>query len=207
MLSLYPCFCQYSCVKYTLLCVCLCSRLSAMILDECKRFMECTIRIFNPAFVGFEETPVIDQFNFTSVFLCFSSATINQQTWFDSGILHQDYTQSYEVALVTINRQTLHDSSILRQDFGIVRGLTMDHTRFVDWVTIWVVHLVVLLPHLTRLCSLCIAAIAGYIPSANFCNFIMYHIYSAMKLCFIHLYNDPKYLNWSYCLRTWAWTI
>ena len=49
--------------------------------------------------------------------------------------------ESYEVSLVTINRQTSYDSGILRQDNRIIRGLPMNYTKFVDWVTIWVVHL------------------------------------------------------------------
>ena len=50
-------------------------------------------------------------------------------------------TKSYGVSLVTINLQTLYESGILRQDYGFIRNLPMDHTRFADWVTIWVVHL------------------------------------------------------------------
>ena len=50
-------------------------------------------------------------------------------------------TKSYEVSFVTINRQTSYDSGIFRQDYGIIRGLPMNHTRFADWVTMWVVHL------------------------------------------------------------------
>ena len=48
---------------------------------------------------------VIGQFNLRSVFLCFS--------------------------LVTINQQTSYYSDNLRQDYGILRGLLMDHTRFI----------------------------------------------------------------------------
>ena len=48
-------------------------------------------------------------------FLCFSSTTINRQTSYDSDILHQDYL--------------------------IRPGLPMNHTRFADSVTLWVVHL------------------------------------------------------------------
>ena len=50
-------------------------------------------------------------------------------------------TESYKVSLVTINRQTSYYSGILYQNYGIIRGLPMNHTRFADWVTIWLVHL------------------------------------------------------------------
>ena len=49
---------------------------------------------------------------------------------------------SFFLAIYVIsNWQTSYDSSILRQDYGIVRYLPMNCTSFVDWVTIWVVHL------------------------------------------------------------------
>ena len=44
--------------------------------------------------------------------------------------------ESYE-----INRQTSYDSGILRPEYRIIQGLPMNHTRFADWVTNWVVHL------------------------------------------------------------------
>ena len=45
------------------------------------------------------------------------------------------------VSLVTINQRTSYGSGILRQDYGSIHGLPINCTRFVDWVTIWVVHL------------------------------------------------------------------
>ena len=43
--------------------------------------------------------------------------------------------------MVTIIWQISYYSSILCQDYGIIQGLPMNHMRFADWVTIWVVHL------------------------------------------------------------------
>ena len=63
-------------------------------------FGECPI--FNPNFIGFEETSGYWSIHFFLVFLCFP--------------------------LVTINRQTSFDSGILRQDHGIIRGSLMDYT-------------------------------------------------------------------------------
>ena len=51
-------------------------------------------------------------------------------------------TESYNVSLVSISWQTLYGSGILHQDNRIIRDLPMDHTRFADWVSIWVVHLI-----------------------------------------------------------------
>ena len=65
-----------------------------------------------------------------------------------------------------------HDSSILSQDYGIIQGVPMNHMRFADWVTIWVVHL----PEWTEtgMAKLppCIAAIAVTF-SVNF-HFVFY---------------------------------
>ena len=72
--------------------------------------------------------------------------------------------QYHEVSLVTINQQTSYDFGILRQDDRIVKCLPMNQMRFADYVTIWVVHLPkgwAELPHRTRLCGPCIAALAG----------------------------------------------
>ena len=43
--------------------------------------------------------------------------------------------------MVTIKAQTYYDFGILRQDYEIIRGLPMTHTRVFDCVTpmIWVV--------------------------------------------------------------------
>ena len=49
--------------------------------------------------------------------------------------------RNHEILLVTVNRETLYDSGILCQDYGVIQGLPMDHTRFADRITIWVVHL------------------------------------------------------------------
>ena len=49
-------------------------------------------------------------------------------------------TESYEVPLGTISRQTSYDSVIFSQDFGDT-SKQWNHTKFADWVTIWLVHL------------------------------------------------------------------
>ena len=117
-------------------------------------FMECTI--FNPVLKHL----VIGQFNFSSVFLCFSLDTIYRQTSYDSSMQHHGNGILHNL-LVTINRQTSYDSGILCQDYGIIWGLPMDHMRFANRVTIWVVHLPkqtpvsrgALLLHGNRLCG------------------------------------------------------
>ena len=81
--------------------------------------------------------------------------------------------QYHEVSLVTINQQTSYDFGILRQDDRIVKCLPMNQMRFADYVTIWVVHLPkgwAELPHRTRLCGPCIAALAGYSLVVAFVN-------------------------------------
>ena len=50
-------------------------------------------------------------------------------------------TESYDVEFVTISRQTSYDSDILHQDYGIIRGLSKDHTGFADWDSLWAVPL------------------------------------------------------------------
>ena len=102
-----------------------------------QNFDECSI--FSPTFIGFEETSSFSQFNFSSVFLCFSLVTISRQTLYDSGILHQGYRIIR--FLVTISPQTSQDSGNLCLDFRFIQGLPMYHTRFVCWGTISVVHL------------------------------------------------------------------
>ena len=77
--------------------------------------------------------------------------------------------ESYDVSLVTISRQNSYDSGILLQEYGIIGRLPMNHTRIADSVTVLVVHLLewaeaggrALLPHRTKLCGPCIAAIAN----------------------------------------------
>ena len=49
---------------------------------------------------------------------------------FDSGIFCQDYGIIW-VSLVIVNRQTSYDSGNLRQDYRGIRGLPINHTRFV----------------------------------------------------------------------------
>ena len=39
------------------------------------------------------------------------------------------------------NHMSVYDSGILHQDYRIIQGMLMNHTRFSDWVTFWVVHL------------------------------------------------------------------
>ena len=74
-----------------------------------KHFGECSI--VNPTFIGLKETSSCWPVQFVvQVFLWFSLVTIDRQTSYASGILHQYH--------------------------GIIRGLPMDHTRFADWVTI-----------------------------------------------------------------------
>ena len=56
---------------------------------QAKIFGEFSIII--PTFIVWRTHLVIDQFNFSSVFLCFSLFTISRQTSYNSGILRHDY--------------------------------------------------------------------------------------------------------------------
>ena len=68
---------------------------------------------------------------------------------------------------------------IIRQDYVIIQGLPMNHTRFADWVTIWVVpKKSAELLHWTILCGVCIAAVAGH----------FYFLYARLKNGRIMLY-------------------
>ena len=85
----------------------------------------------------FRKHLVIGKFRFSLL----SMVTINRQTLYDPGILRQN-NESYQVSMVTIKRQTSYDSGILPSRLRkSLRGLPMNHTRFADWVTTWVVHL------------------------------------------------------------------
>ena len=117
--------------------------------------------IINPAFVDFEETSCYLSAQFVQIYsLFFRYRQLANLVRPVSFIKTMDL---YDVSLVTINRQTSHNSGIHRQDHIIIRLLAKNHTGFADWVTIWIVHLSVwtLLPHRTRPCGPCKAAISG----------------------------------------------
>ena len=118
--------------------------------------------LFNQSnFYWFEETSSYWSFYFFSAFN-WSPSLGNSCV---SGIFYVSKLQYHEVSLVTINQQTSYDFGILRQDDRIVKCLPMNQMRFADYVTISVVHLPkgwAELPHRTRLCGPCIAALAGF---------------------------------------------
>ena len=55
-----------------------------------------------------------------------------------------------------------HITSCLRQDYGTIQCLQMNHSRFADWVTIWVVHLP------KRVCL--VAALDQTVRATHSCN-------------------------------------
>ena len=120
-----------------------------------QNFGECSI--FNQTFIGFVETAGYWSGHFIQFFFsAFHWSPSNGKPRMTS-VSFGRTMESYEVSLVTIKRQTSYGVGILRQDYGIIRGfigkpgkapdygikrgLPMNHTRFADWVTIWVAHL------------------------------------------------------------------
>ena len=82
---------------------------------------------------------------------------------FDSGIPLSivKTMESYEVSLATINQQTLYNSGILHQAYGIIGRLPMNLTRFADLVIIWVVHFLERMGLITASDQTMLAVVAG----------------------------------------------
>ena len=84
-----------------------------LILDDCS--------LFNPTFVGFEETSYYWSAQFFSAFHWLPS--VGKPRMLPVSLVLGNATESYEISLVTINRQISYNSGILRQNYGIIRDL------------------------------------------------------------------------------------
>ena len=78
--------------------------------------------IIDPTFINCEETSSYWSVQFFSA--CCWSAPIGK-----SAISFFKTSGSYEVSSVTINQQTAYDSGTLHQSYGIIRGLPMNPMR------------------------------------------------------------------------------
>ena len=85
-----------------------------------------------PLFIGFEETSSYWSVQFFSAFHWSSSVDKPRMT--SVSFVIRGFIGPYQSANFVWLRYPL-------QDYGVLRGLPMNHTRFGDWVTIWVVYL------------------------------------------------------------------